>query len=224
MAPMSLEQLSDRDLFRRIQAGEPGAFELIFDRYGGPILNYIYRMTGDWQTAEDVAQETFVRAYRHIRSFRFESEPRTWLYRIATNLVRNSMRRAARQREVRVQLFGGESDTAVDHILEGVDESHRPDRMVIAREFERILQEEINALPERLRAAVVMCDIENHSYEEAAQIMGISYDAIRQRHSRARRRLDRGVARRLADERLAGSGLVREASGEEASHDAPETQ
>jgi len=219
---MSLEHLSDRDLFHRIQDGETDPFEEIFDRYGGPILNYIYRMSGDWQTAEDVAQETFIRAHRHIRSFRFESEPRTWLYRIATNLLRNAMRRAARQREVRVQLYGHETSGAIDQLLEGVDESQRPDRLAMAREFERILQEEIGRLPERLRAAVVMCDIQNHSYEEAAGLMGISYDAIRQRHSRARRRLDRAMAARLGDlpgapGRAAASGDL---NGEEQADDA----
>ncbi|MDD8052199.1 MAG: sigma-70 family RNA polymerase sigma factor [Verrucomicrobiota bacterium] len=190
---------SDRDLFRRVQQGDAGAFEEFFDRYSSSILNYVYRMIGDWQAAEDIAQETFIRAFRHVGSFRFESEPKTWLYRIATNLLRNAVRKRNKRSEYQVRLFPMDEEESANRLLEGVDESQRPDRQAMGREFERILQEAIASLPERLRVVVVMCDIQNHSYEEAAVLLGISYDAIRQRHSRARARLDPLVKRFVRD-------------------------
>lgn len=190
------EQDLDEVLVKRVQAGERKAFDLLVRRYQHKVLGVISRYVADWSEAQDVAQESFVRAYRAIGNFRGESAFYTWLYKIATNTAKNwlvSQGRRPPTDDVQV-------DDAV-HLDAAVrlKDSSTPERELLRQEIERTVFETVEALPDELRQAITLREVEGLSYEEISERMDCPIGTVRSRIFRAREAIDIRLRPLLAD-------------------------
>ncbi len=177
---------SDATLIARCQKADIAAFNEIVARYKGKIYNYLYRMTGNAEDAEDLTQEVFVRMYTNIRTFRAESSLSTWLFRIAGNLSVDSFRRKKKERGV-VQSLDAPlpgSDAAEDGVgatRDVPDWSSEPDAMFSRKELGAHIQAALAKLAPKLRSAVVLHDIEGLAYDEIAQMEQVPLGTIKSR-------------------------------------------
>lgn len=186
--PASGVEQSDLELVRRAQRGERGAFDLLVLRYQHKVVKLVARLLRDRTEAEDVAQEAFVKAYRALGSFRGDSAFYTWLYRIAVNTARNTL--ASRQRrplQYEAGLSEGEQ-AAVDSRMRHVD---TPEANALSDEIHETVNRAIGDLPEDLRTAIVLREVEGLSYEEIAAAMDCPVGTVRSRIFRAREAIDR---------------------------------
>lgn len=188
--PASGIEQSDLELVRRVQKGERGAFDLLVLRYQHKVVKLVARLLRDPAEAEDVAQEAFVKAYRALGSFRGDSAFYTWLYRIAVNTARNTM--ASRQRrplDYEADLSESEQSVVDSRMRHG----DTPEAVALSDEIQRTVTEAIEALPEDLRTAIVLREVEGLSYEEIAEAMDCPVGTVRSRIFRAREAIDRNL-------------------------------
>lgn len=181
---------SDLELVRRVQRGERSAFDLLVLRYQHKVVKLVARLLRDPTEAEDVAQEAFVKAYRALGSFRGDSAFYTWLYRIAVNTARNVM--ASRQRrplDYEVELSESEQ-SAVDNRMQHSD---TPEAAALTEEIHQTVNHAVEQLPEDLRTAIVLREVEGLSYEEIAAAMDCPVGTVRSRIFRAREAIDRSL-------------------------------
>ncbi|NQT95912.1 MAG: sigma-70 family RNA polymerase sigma factor [Candidatus Omnitrophica bacterium] len=181
----------EEELILRAKSGDREAFDELYQRYKRPILNYIYRFIGNRADAEELTQEVFVRAYVNIQRFEPRAKLSSWLYRIAGNLAKNHIRHAQydkRVASVKKSTYEG-SDDEFDVIEAIEDRAKKPDEKLASKETERIVQETIDQLPAHLKEALILCDIEGLSYEEAAKIMRCRPMTVGSRLWRAREKL-----------------------------------
>lgn len=174
---------ADRILVERVQQGDKQAFGLLVAKYQRRLMRLIARLVRDPAEVEDVAQETFIKAYRALPGFRGESAFYTWLYRIGINAAKNHL--ASKGRSVSVAgVFEGDEEAA------GGDESLRdndtPDRVLMSKQIAATVNAAMEALPEDLRNAIVLREIDGMSYEEIAQVMDCPIGTVRSRIFRAR--------------------------------------
>lgn len=175
----------DRELVERARAGERAAFDLLVARYQSRLLRLVLRLLRDQAEAEDVVQETFLKAYRALPRFRGEAAFYTWLYRIALNGARNAVLRR-RQR-------GAPQGVTPAQLPAPVGEIGTPESMLLSKQVMQTIDAAMEALPLELRTAIVLREIEGLSYEEIAQIMECPLGTVRSRIFRARE----AIARRL---------------------------
>lgn len=188
--PASGAEQSDLDLVRRVQKGERGAFDLLVLRYQHKVIKLVARLLRDPAEAEDVAQEAFVKAYRALGSFRGDSAFYTWLYRIAVNTARNTM--ASRQRrplDYEADLSESEQSVVESRMRHG----DTPEAAALSDEIHRTVNGAIESLPEDLRTAIVLREVEGLSYEEIAEAMECPVGTVRSRIFRAREAIDRSL-------------------------------
>jgi len=188
--PASGVEQSDLELVRRVQRGERGAFDLLVLRYQHKVVKLVARLLRDPTEAEDVAQEAFVKAYRALGSFRGDSAFYTWLYRIAVNTARNTM--ASRQRrplEYEADLSESEQSVVETRMRHG----DTPEAAALSDEIHSTVSATIEALPEDLRTAIVLREVEGLSYEEIAAAMDCPVGTVRSRIFRAREAIDRDL-------------------------------
>ena len=171
----------DDELVRRSQDGDIGAFNLIVERYQSYVLNLSARILGNRALAEDVAQETFVSAYRAIGKFR-GGNLRSWLLRIAQNGSRDVLRSSYGRREDSLD----EALLSPGYQVPAGGES--PEESAMRGALGAEIQRAILSLPEDQRATLVMIDVQGLSYEEAADAMGVSLGTVKSRLSRGRGR------------------------------------
>ena len=189
-APASGVDASDLELVRRAQRGERGAFDLLVLRYQHKVIKLVARLLRDQAEAEDVAQDAFVKAYRALGSFRGDSAFYTWLYRIAVNTARNAM--ASRQRrplDYEAELTEGEQSTVESRLRH----DDTPEATVLSEEIRETVNNAVAALPEDLRTAIVLREVEGLSYEEIAVAMDCPVGTVRSRIFRAREAIDRSL-------------------------------
>jgi len=188
--PASGVEQSDLELVRRVQRGERGAFDLLVLRYQHKVVKLVARLLRDPTEAEDVAQESFVKAYRALGSFRGDSAFYTWLYRIAVNTARNTM--ASRQRrplDYEADLSESEQSVVESRMRHG----DTPEAAVLSDEIHSTVNSAIEALPEDLRTAIILREVEGLSYEEIAEAMECPVGTVRSRIFRAREAIDRSL-------------------------------
>jgi RNA polymerase sigma-70 factor (ECF subfamily) len=178
------ENLSDVQLLSAVVLGDIGAFEKIVNRYKGRLYNFVFRFVGDQETAEDIVQETFLRAYRRRREYRAIANFSTWLFTIAGNLAKSELRRRKRWR-----LLSLDWDDDAGNGMEIADESLRPDTMAESSMTDMRIQEAIDSLPSNYRQVVILRDIEGLSYQEIAEIVGCPVGTVKSRVNRGRLRL-----------------------------------
>ncbi|MCC6446484.1 MAG: sigma-70 family RNA polymerase sigma factor [Armatimonadetes bacterium] len=179
--------VSDRSLIDRCKRGDLGAFDQLFRRYTRQVYNYAFRMIPNYDDANDIAQEAFLRAYNSIKSFRGESNFSTWLFRIVYNVSLDEIKR----RKNRSYLSLDEQLESDEEGLTRQVESQlpTPQEIIEKRERDRIIQEAIAVLPDYQKAMIVLYHMEGFSYEEIAEIVGLPIGTVKSRLNRARESL-----------------------------------
>ena len=182
------ERASDQELVRRVQAGDKRAFDLLVLKYQQKVANLIGRYLRDHSEVLDVTQEAFIKAYRALAGFRGESAFYTWLYRIAVNTVKNHLVAQGR----RPPGDDLDAETAEQLDLGGrLRENATPEGHLLTDEIARTVQRALEELPEDLRTAIVLRELEGLSYEEIAQAMECPIGTVRSRIFRAREAIDK---------------------------------
>jgi RNA polymerase sigma-70 factor (ECF subfamily) len=177
------EQSVDQLLVERVQRGEKKAFDILVAKYQHKIVKLISRYIRDQAEVLDVAQDAFIKAYRALPKFRGESAFYTWLYRIAINTAKNYLVAQGRR------LPDSDVEISVAEQFEGASELRdyaTPERLLLKDEIERTVFEVIEQLPEDLRTAITLRELEGLSYEEIAEAMGCPIGTVRSRIFRAR--------------------------------------
>jgi RNA polymerase sigma-70 factor (ECF subfamily) len=180
---------SDLSLVRRVQRGERGAYDLLVLKYQHKVVKLVMRYLRNPADAEDVAQEAFVKAYRALPQFRGDSAFYTWLYRIAINTAKNAL--AARERNpVSYELDLQGNDESSD-MVSRLKDPETPEGLALTEEIRDTVNHAISELPEDLRTAIVLRELEGMSYEEIATSMDCPVGTVRSRIFRAREAIDR---------------------------------
>jgi RNA polymerase sigma-70 factor (ECF subfamily) len=174
---------SASDLIARTRAGDDAAFQLIFERYSRPIISFIYDMVGERELAEELMQETFVRACRNLSALREDARLSTWLFGIAKNVARESLR--SRQRLSRKVELDDES------VKELRDEKLKPDDFLINQELNGVIRNALAKLDEDKRLVFALKIFQQQSYEEIAAITGFSIAKLKTDLHRARAEMRR---------------------------------
>lgn len=178
----------DTSLIARCQKADIAAFNEIVARYKGKIYNYLFRMTGNAEDAEDLTQEVFVRMYNSIHTFRAEASLSTWLFRIAGNLCVDAFRRKKKERGLVSSLdtsFYSDDDNAAA-TRDVPDSSTAPETLLSRKELGGQITAALDRLPPKLRSAVILHDIEGLSYEEIATVEKIPLGTVKSRIFNAR--------------------------------------
>lgn len=174
----------DQRLVERVQRGDKRAFDLLVVKYQRKLFRLLSRLIRDPAEIEDVAQEAFIKAYRALPNFRGESAFYTWLYRIAINTAKNHLvaqgRRAPTQTEAEIEDAENFDD---GELLRNED---TPDRMLLSKQVAEAVNRAIEQLPEELRTAIVLRELEGLTYEEIAASMNCPIGTVRSRIFRAR--------------------------------------
>jgi RNA polymerase sigma-70 factor (ECF subfamily) len=177
---------SDRELMNRVKNGDMSAFDLIVQKHKVSLINFAFRFLGDHETAEDLAQETFLRVYRNAGRYNSEkARLNTWMYRIAANLCKNELRSRSRRSKVMVNPAIGNQDGG-NPIEKVLDTSPGPDHQLEKEELKKTLAEAISRLPEKLRIVLILRDIEGLTYEEICEIIKKPLGTVKSRLNRAR--------------------------------------
>ncbi|HET9529083.1 MAG TPA: sigma-70 family RNA polymerase sigma factor [Blastocatellia bacterium] len=177
---------SYQDLITRARRGEDEAYRLIFDRYARPIASFIYDMVGQREQAEELAQETFVRAFKNLSGLRDDTKLSTWLFGIAKNVARESLRARVRE-DHRV----GIDD---DRVVELSDNKQTPDDQLLNKELNRVIQTALGELDEDKRVVFTLKVFQQRSYEEIAEITGFSIPKLKTDLHRARAEMRRRIS------------------------------
>ncbi|MES2633416.1 MAG: RNA polymerase sigma factor RpoE [Pseudomonadota bacterium] len=180
---------TDLMLVERTVAGDQRAFELLVLKYQRRIERLIGRMVRDTDLVEDIAQETFIRAYRALAQFRGEAQFYTWLYRIAVNTAKKAlvdMKRDPTVSESALRGGNGDDEDETSAVENELTTSETPETVLAAKEIANAVNAAMEALPEELRQAVTLREIEGLSYEEIAEVMDCPIGTVRSRIFRAR--------------------------------------
>ncbi|MFP5374203.1 MAG: RNA polymerase sigma factor RpoE [Gammaproteobacteria bacterium] len=186
MAADELHEL-DRELVARVQRGDAAAFDLLVRKYQHRVAGLISRYIADWSEVQDVAQETFVRAWRAIGNFRGDAQFYTWLHRIAVNTAKNHL--VAQNRRPPTADIDAE-DAAQFESGGRLRDHDTPEREFVRRQVERTVMQAVGGLPADLREAITLREVEGLSYEEIAARMGCPIGTVRSRIFRAREAID----------------------------------
>lgn len=179
------DELTDEELMLRVQAGEKACYDVLVGRYKVRLYNFILRMVGNPDVAEEVAQDAFVRAYLNAEKYRTIARFSTWLYTIATNLVRNRFRQARRRPAV-LSLFFREDKDGEEILHEIADPAPTPEQLTVGKDLERAMAEATAKIPEKYRVPFVLREVNQLSYEEIRAVTGLKLGTVRSRINRAR--------------------------------------
>lgn len=181
------ENALDLALIERVQRGEKRAFDLLVTRYQHRIIAVVSRYVQDWSDAQDIAQDAFIRAYRALANFRGDSQFYTWLYKIAVNTAKNWLVAQGRRPPTddidatdAVQYEGGSR----------LRDTDTPEHELLRQEIERTVSTTVKALPEELRMAFTLREVDGLSYEEISETMSCPIGTVRSRIFRARDAID----------------------------------
>jgi RNA polymerase sigma-70 factor (ECF subfamily) len=180
--------LLDAELVKRVQGGDKAAFDVLVQKYQHKVINLVGRFVSDRSECQDIAQDAFIKSYRAINSFRGDSQFYTWLYRIAANTAKNYLASRARKSpgytvDVEdAEHFEGES---------GLKEYANPENLLLTEEIKATVFSAIEKLPEDLKSAITLREIDGLSYEEIAEVMGCPIGTVRSRIFRARDVIDK---------------------------------
>lgn len=180
----SNHKITDQMLVERVQAGDQRAFDLLVKRYQHKIIALVGRYIHDQSESLDVAQETFIKAYKALKNFRGESAFYTWLYRIAINTAKNYLvARSKRPPDRDLDFQDLESDTELRDLETPENSLHRD-------EMFEVMTRTLEQLPEELRVALTLRELEGMSYDEISEVMGCPIGTVRSRIHRAREAID----------------------------------
>ena len=177
---------TDTMLVERTVAGDQKAYELLVIKYQRRIQRLIGRMVRDVDLVEDIAQETFIRAYRALAQFRGDAQFYTWLYRIAVNTAKKALMELKRDPTVSENSFKSADDDETSPLENELTSSETPEALLASKEIAEMVNAAMEALPEELRQAITLREIEGLSYEEIAEVMSCPIGTVRSRIFRAR--------------------------------------
>jgi len=177
---------SDEELMLRVQSGVADCYDVLVERYKVRLFNYLYRLTGNRDEAEEIAQEAFVKAYIHAGKYKTIARFSTWLYTIATNLVRNRIRSRSRAPQLVSLWTRGFGDSEEERVLDIEDTGRTPDEAINDAELSSVINGAIAKIPEKYRESFVLREINELSYEEIAAVTGLKLGTVRSRINRAR--------------------------------------
>jgi len=184
---MELLRQRTADIVKGAANGDLGSFEQIVLLYQDKVYSLSLRLTGSAQDAEDLAQEVFVKAYRHITSFRGDSDFGTWIHRIAVNTWLNQKRKGQTQAAYSLDepIYSGDAEIK----REIPDLSQDPESVLLSSQMSEKLQRAVESLPKDQKAALLLREVEEYTYEEIAMMMGCSVGTVKSRLARARNAL-----------------------------------
>ena len=196
LTPEQQAALDDLRLIEGLRAAEESAYEELIQRFQGPVYNLAWRLLNDPADAGDVVQEVFLKIFRNVGSFRGDSTLRTWVYRIAVNESHNRRRWLFRHRrgETGIEESYDDSDVRERPLM---DEGETPFDFTVNREAQILLEEGLEAINPVFRAALVLREMEDLSYEEIAAVLEVSIGTVKSRILRGRDALRRYLANRL---------------------------
>jgi len=190
------ERSVDQALVERVQKGDKKAFDILVLKYQQRVMNILSRFVRDPSEVQDLAQETFIKAYRALATFRGDSAFYTWVYRIAINTAKNFIvAQGRRPPRDDVEASEAEQYTAA----EGLREHASPERVLLKDEIAEIVFNTIDELPEDLKMAITLREIEGLSYDEIAEAMSCPIGTVRSRIFRAREAIDEKIKPLLYD-------------------------
>ena len=187
MAEDQSSQRVDHELVQRVQRGDSAAFDLLVRKYQHRVIALIGRYVSDWSECQDVAQETFLRAYRALDGFRGDAQFYTWLHRIAVNTAKNHLV-ASNRRPPSADIDVADAEQFDSGIR--LRDNDTPERELMRQEVEQTVLRAVQALPEELREAITLREVEGMSYEDIAERMDCPIGTVRSRIFRAREAID----------------------------------
>ncbi len=185
---------TDHQLVQRAQRGDLRAFDLLVLKYQGRIGALVSRYIADAGEVEDVTQEAFIKAYRALSKFRGDSAFYTWLYRIAANAAKNHL--VAKGRRPGADATIEDAEVFDDGGL--VSETSSPEAMAMGDELAAVVEQALQSLPEELRAALTLRELEGLSYDDIAEVLGCPVGTVRSRIFRAREAIDEQVRQQIS--------------------------
>jgi RNA polymerase sigma-70 factor (ECF subfamily) len=200
IAAAELVQMRDEDLIVQVQRGNRRAFDELVARYKGRLYSFILRMVKDPDLAEELTQETLIRVFLHAEKYREIAKFSTWVFTIATNLVRNKMRQRSRRPRFLSLDPAPEDDSDVP--LDPPDPTADPSRQVEGAELGRLIADATSRIPEKYRVPFLLREVEQLSYEEIQQVTGLKLGTVRSRINRARTRFRQNIKPMLRNESL----------------------
>ena len=188
MDPERLRELQlDRDLVERVQRGDSSAFDVLVRKYQHRVIGLVGRYVNDWSECQDVAQDVFMRAYRALPNFRGDAQFSTWLHRIAVNTAKNHLvaqKRRPPNEDIDV-MDAEQFDTSLR-----LRDTDTPEHELLRQEIERTVMDAVERLPDDLRQAISLREVDGLSYDEIAERMGCPIGTVRSRIFRARDAID----------------------------------
>jgi RNA polymerase sigma-70 factor (ECF subfamily) len=178
------EQDIDRQLVERARLGDKRAFELLVEKYQRRLLRLLSRMVRDQDEVEDIAQETFIKAYRALPNFRGDAAFYTWLYRIGVNTAKNYLATRKKAMPTVSDQYMGEDDEPDERLV--AQDISTPESELLSKQVAMAVNQVVEALPEELRTAITLREMEGMSYEEISELMGCPIGTVRSRIFRAR--------------------------------------
>ncbi len=197
--PGDWTQLRDEDLIARVQQGQRRAFDELVRRYKGRLHSFILRMVHEPVEADELTQDTLIRAYVHADKYREIARFSTWIFTIATNLVRNRMRQRRREPSL-LPLNPAPEDDEIP--LDPPDLGPDPSRAVESQELGRMISLATSRIPEKYRVPFLLREVEQLSYEEIQKVTGLKLGTVRSRINRARTRFRHNIKPLLRNETL----------------------
>jgi len=194
--PAVTARMSDEELIRAFVDGSEDAFTLLVGKYKNPLVNFVYRILGDYDDALDVVQETFVRLHQKAHTYRPVAKFSTWIYTIASNLAKTDLRR--RKWRVPVPARTGDVDSTPRHVF--IDGGNRPDGSADRALLSEAVQKALMTLPEQFRQVVVLFYLEDLSYDEICAILRIGMGTLKSRLNRARTMLGHALGPMMRDD------------------------
>lgn len=181
---MTTDRECDQLLVQRAQDGERAAFDLLVSKYQRRLMRLVSRLIHDQAEAEDVVQETFIKAYRALRHFRGEAAFYTWLYRIGINTAKNMLATQGRRNHTTALQHVEKGESLED--VERLRDIETPEAMFASKQIAITVHSAMDALPLELRTAIVLRELEGLTYEEISEVMSCPIGTVRSRIFRAR--------------------------------------
>jgi RNA polymerase sigma-70 factor (ECF subfamily) len=192
----------DAAFVRAVQDGDMAAFDQLVIKHKDKLFNMVYWVLGDYQEANDCAQEIFIKVFKAIKKFRFQSSFSTWLYRIAINTCKNRLKSSAyRWKKRTISLENPESSKQDNRSYEIQNGSPSPENSLEKKERMMLIQKAVNALPQEQNRVLVLRDIQGLSYQEISDITGLNLGTVKSRLARARMELKNKLKRPLKNSR-----------------------
>ncbi len=187
MTEKNLNEFTDEELILEFQQNDTvKAFEILVQRYKNPLMNYVFRFIGDYETSSDLVQETMIKVYKNKDSYKSIAKFSTWIYTIAGNLARTEYQRRKRRNLFSINSYGENNEN-----YEIPDEQYRPDVATDSIIKDEIIQDALTKVSVAYRNVVILRDVQGLSYEEIAEITGISVGTVKSRINRGRLQLQK---------------------------------